>query len=282
LNVNRRNALAGAMGLGLGALAAPAIAQARPQVLVFWKATGYRHPSIEPGIEMLRAIAEREGYDITSTEDPEVFSAANMPGFDALVLLCSTTDAQKAESEWLQGSKRDALQAFVRSGKGVVGIHAAADSHHHWPYYGQMIGGYFDRHPAFPNVRPGVLRVVDRTHESTRELPEVIERQDEWYLYRDFNPLVNLLIAADVGSVYTEGSDPIDMQWFTTQTNTNTRLRMPEVNPKPLAWWHEFETSRVFYTGMGHTPETFAEPMMATHVGGGLRWALRRERRRRR
>jgi uncharacterized protein len=280
MSLSRRRfaVLAGAAALG----ASPAFAAAPPRILVFWKATGYRHPSIEPGIEMLRGVAAREGYDIESTEDPEIFSPANLARFDAIVFLCSTTDAQHAESEWLVGPRRDALQAFVRSGKGIVGIHAAADSHHHWPYYGQMIGGYFDRHPANPNVRPGRLIVVDRDDPSTRGLPAVIERSDEWYLFRDFNPLVHMLIVAEVGSVYDEGSDPLDGQWFTSQTNTNTRLRLPEVNPKPIAWRHDFESSRVFYTAMGHVPETFAEPLVVTHISGGLRWALRRENLRRR
>lgn len=261
------------------AISPPAQAQTNetPQVLVFWKATGYRHPSIEPGIEMLRAIAERENYEIVSTEDPDIFSTRNLARFDAIVFLCSTTDAQHAESEWLVGARRTALQDFVHRGGGIVAIHAAADSHHHWPWYGQMIGGYFDRHPASPNVRPGTLRVVDHDHPSTRNLPDVIERSDEWYLFRDFNPLVDMLIVADVASVYDEGSDPLNMQWFTTQTNTNTRLRMPEVNPKPIAWRHEFEGARVFYTAIGHVPETFSEPLAIEHIAGGLRWALGRE-----
>jgi type 1 glutamine amidotransferase len=175
------------------------------------------------------------------------------------------------------GARRTALQEFVHRGGGIVGIHAAADSHHHWPWYGQMMGGYFDRHPASPNVRPGTLRVVDHDHPSTRNLPEIIERQDEWYLFRDFNPLVDMLIVADVASVYDEGSDPLAGQWFTTQTNTNTRLRMPETNPKPIAWRHEFEGARVFYTAIGHVPETFSEPLAIEHIAGGLRWALSRE-----
>lgn len=257
--------------------AAPACAVARrPRMLVFYKATGYVHPSIQPGIEMLRGVAAREQYEIEATDDPDIFSAENMARFDLLVLLCSTTDSQHAESEWLVGSRRDALQAFVHRGGPVVGIHAAADSHHHWPWYGQMIGGYFDRHPASPNVRPGRLIVVDRNDVSTRGLPAVIQRSDEWYLFRDFNPLVHTLIVADVSSVFDTGSDPLDMQWYSSQTNTPTRLRFPEANPKPISWHHEFEGARVFYTAMGHTPESFSEPNVVTHISGGIRWALGR------
>jgi uncharacterized protein len=263
---------------GAAALASPAFAATSPRILVFHKATGYVHPSIETGKAMLTGIAARDGYDIETTDDPDIFSAANLARFDAIVLLCCTTDSQHADSEWLVGPRRDALQAFVRSTKGVVGIHAAADSHHHWPWYGQLIGGYFDRHPANPNVRPGHLIVVDRDDPSTRGLPARIDRSDEWYLFRDFNPMVHLLIAAEVSSVYDEGSDPLNGQWFSSQTNTNTRMRLPEANPKPISWRHDFESSRVFYTAMGHVPESFTnEPLVNMHISGGLKWALRRE-----
>jgi len=282
MTISRRGfgALAGASAL---AATMPALAQPRrPRVLVFHKATAYVHPSIQTGIPMFRSIAERDGYDVEDTDDPAIFAAGELARFDAIALLCCTTDTQFPESEWLVGPKREALQAWVRSGKGVVAVHAAADSHHYWPWYGQMIGGYFDRHPAGPNVRPGHLRVVDRTHPSTRDLPAVIERQDEWYLFRDFNPEVNLLVVADVQSVQDIGSEPLRQQWYTSQTQATTRLRLPEANPKPISWHHDFETSRVFYTAMGHTPETFSEELPAAHIAGGLRWALRRETRRRR
>src|SRR5262249_36110340 len=202
-----------------------------------------------------------------------IFSTDNLTRFAGIVLLCCTTDSQHEDSEWLVGLKRDALQAFVHRGGAIVGIHAAADSHHHWPWYGQMIGGYFDRHPANPNVRPGTLYVVDRNDPSTRALPPVIHRSDEWYLFRDFNPMVHLLIAADVSSVYTE-TDPLNQQWYSSQTNTPTRFHFPEANPKPISWRHDFEGAHVFYTAMGHVPESFTEPLVVSHITGGLRWAL--------
>ncbi|MES1156767.1 MAG: ThuA domain-containing protein [Alphaproteobacteria bacterium] len=275
--VDRRKLIVGVAAMALAATPAFAATRRRPRLLVFTKATGYVHPSIQPGIDMLRGVAAREGYDIEATDDPDIFSDANLARFDLLVLLCCTTDSQHPDSEWLIGSRRDALQSFVHGGKPVVGIHAAADSHHHWPWYGQMIGGYFDRHPANPNVRPGHLIVVDRNDPSTRGLPATIDRQDEWYLFRDFNPMVHLLIAAEVTSVYTE-TDPLNMQWFSSQTNTNTRMRFPEANPKPISWHHDFEGARVFYTAMGHTPETFSEPLPVAHITGGIRWALGHDR----
>jgi type 1 glutamine amidotransferase len=47
--------------------------------------------------------------------------------------------------------------------------------------------------------------------------------------------------------------------------------------PNPISWSHEFEGGRVFYTGMGHTPESYSEDFFLRHVEGGLKWALRQE-----
>lgn len=223
-----------------------------PRVLIFSHSTGYRHDSIEPGVAALEALAVREGYGTVSTEDPDIFSADQLAGIDAIVLLSASTDGGDPDSEWFTGARRAALQDFVRSGGGVVGIHAAADSHYHWPWYGQMIGARFEHHP--PGTPEGALTVVDADHPATRGLPPDFTREDEWYYYAGFNEDVRLLLTFDPASI-GEPSGP----------------------PRPIAWAHEFEGGRVFYTGMGHTPESYAEPLFLDHLRGGLAWVLELE-----
>lgn len=238
---------------GLGActstLAAPA--EDAPRILLFSHSTGYRHASIEPGVEAIKALGLREGMTIVASEDPAMFSAQGLSGFDAIVFLSTSTDPKKPESEWFQGDRRDALQSFVRSGGGIVGIHAASDSHYHWPWYGKMIGGHFASHP--PGTPAGTLRAVDRGHPSTAGIEATMRRADEWYYFNDYNPEAHLLITLDPASIGEK-----------------------DVNPNPVSWAHEFEGGRVFYTAMGHTPESYAEPYFLSHLEGGLRWAMKR------
>ena len=125
--------VAGAFALAGCATAVAADAQKR--VLVFSHSTGYRHASIEPGVEAIKALGAREGIEIVASEDPNVFSAAGLAGYDAIIFLSNSTKKDDPSSEWFQGSRRDALQGFVRGGGGIVGIHAASDSHYHWPWY---------------------------------------------------------------------------------------------------------------------------------------------------
>lgn len=244
-------ALGVALLLSVGAASLARGEAVGPRVLVFSYSTGFRHGSIAPGVAALKALGAREGMTIVGSEDPDIFSAEGLSGFDAIVLLSTTTDPEDPASEFLTGARGAALQGFVRGGGGIVAIHAAADSHYRWPWYGKMIGGHFERHPVgTPNGR---LKVVDGAHPSTVGLPASIERVDEWYYFADYNPEARLLITLDPASIGEA-----------------------DVNPNPISWAHEFEGGRVFYTAMGHTDESYADPYVVDHIAGGLRWAVRR------
>lgn len=220
-------------------------------ILIFSHTTGYRHASIEPGREALKALVEAEGATAVLSEDPDIFSGERLRAFSAIVLLNTTTDPRMPESEWLTGARRQALRQFVRSGGGVVGIHAAADSHYGWPWYGRMLGGRFRHHPA--GTPTGRLSVVDGRHPVTRDLPAEHERADEWYYFDGFDPASRLLLTLDPVSIGEQ-----------------------DAAPKPVSWAREFEGGRIFYTALGHTPESYGDPYFLRHVGGGLRWAIGR------
>jgi type 1 glutamine amidotransferase len=234
------------------ASAAPMRSGGAPHVLIFTHSTGYRHASIEPGIAALRAIGERNGYVMDASEDPDIFSSERLNGYDAIVLISTTSSGRDPASEWFVGARGEAFQEFVHRGGGVVAIHAAGDSHRNWPWYRQMIGGLFERHPQGQPV--GRVTIVDPDHPATRGLPTNVTRADEWYYYVDFDPTVRLLAVFDPASIGQE-----------------------DANPNPISWSHEFEGGRVFYTGLGHTPESYSEDFFLRHVEGGLKWVLRQE-----
>lgn len=223
----------------------------QPRILVFSHSTGWRHDSIPAGIAAIRAIGEREGYRVEASEDPDVFSPAGLESFDLLVLMnCTSAEPGEApDGEWFTGPRRDALQGFVRSGRGVVGVHGASDSHYGWRWYGQLIGGRFDHHPE--GTPRGRLTVRATGHPAMSGLPAEFERVDEWYWFVDYDPTVQLLLTLDPASIGE-----------------------PDANPKPISWAHEFDGGRVFYTAMGHTIESYADALFLAHLAGGMRWAL--------
>jgi type 1 glutamine amidotransferase len=232
-----------------------AVAAAEPRrdaILIYSGTTGYRHESIPAGISAVTAIARRRGLAVVASEDPAVFSAPSLGRFRAIVLLSCTTDPKDPASEWLVGDRRTALQQFVRRGGGIVAIHAAADSHYHWPWYGHMIGGHFARHPA--GTPTGKVTVIDRSHPAVRGLTTTIRRTDEWYYFDDYDPTSRLLVTLDPASIGEK-----------------------DMNPNPMSWVREVEGARVFYTAMGHTKESYSDPWFLRHVADGLDWVLGRK-----
>ncbi len=135
-----------------------------------------------------------------------------------------------------------------------MGIHAASDTEYDWPWYGKLVGAYFDGHPNDPNVREAKMKVVNRQHLSTTHLDDTWVRNDEWYNYKNINPKLQVLICLDETSY--EGG-----------TNGDNH---------PIAWYQEFDGGRVFYTGGGHTTESYDEPDFQKHLLGGINYCLGR------
>jgi uncharacterized protein len=239
-----------ALGALLPGLAASAKAPAK--VLIYSGSTGFRHDSIPAADAAIRGVATGLGYGVDVSEDPAVFTKDNLAQYRAIVFVSNTTDPKKPESEYLTGDRKDALLGFLADGKGVVGVHAAADSHYHSGWYGEMMGGYFEHHPK--GTPTATLTVADARHPATAKLTKTITRADEWYYYKDFNPLVHVLITVDPKTIGPPGEK--------------------DVNPNPNTWYHAYGGGRVFYTGLGHTADSYQEPYMVDLLAGALRWAV--------
>lgn len=253
--ISRRLLGLAALALSVLAFNVPGVAakgtDKKAKVLIYSGSTGFRHDSIPAGVEAVKGIATRLGYSFDATEDPEVFTAGKLAAYKAIVFVSTTTDPKKPESEWFVGARRDALVGFLKAGNGVVGLHAAADSHYHWGWYGQMMGAYFERHPK--GTPKATQTVVDANFPATAKLPKTITRNDEWYYYKDFDPTLHVLITVDPATIGEGEAD---------------------VNPNPQAWYHEFGGGRVFYSGLGHTSESYSEPYIIDLISGGLKYAV--------
>ena len=218
----------------------------RPErVLVFTKTAGYRHESIEPALAQLRKLSRDEGFTVFHTEDASKFTDDYLGTFSAVVFLSTTGDV-------LNNAQQAAFERYIQSGGGFVGIHAAADTEYGWPWYGKLVGGYFESHPNHPNVREAAIDVVVKDHPSTKHLPQRWPRADEWYNYKELNPATTTLLRLDETS-YEGGTNGSD---------------------HPIAWYHEYDGGRAFYTGSGHTVETFEDKDFQRHLLGGIRWAM--------
>ncbi|POX40174.1 glycosyl hydrolase [Streptomyces sp. Ru73] len=212
------------------------------RVLVFSKTAGFRHDSIPEGITTVKELGAQHGFAVDATEDAGAFTTANLARYDAVVFLSTTGDV-------LDSAQQTAFEKYIAAGGGYVGVHAAADTEYDWPFYGGLAGAYFQSHPA---IQPATLRVEDRAHPATAHLAAAWDRTDEWYNYRT-NPRDRAHVLATLDeTTYTGGTMGGD---------------------HPLAWCQEYNGGRAFYTGAGHTKESYAEPAFRTHLLGGIRYA---------
>lgn len=247
--VTRRAVLASVGALGVGAVMAPRVAaaslwQQEPyRILAFTKTTEYRHDSIPDAVAALRSLGAEHGFAVDHSEDAAVFGDPQLVPYRAVAFLLTTGDVLDAEQQ-------AAFERFVRAGGGYVGIHSACDTEYDWPWYGRLVGAYFQRHPE---IQAGTVLVEDRSHPSTAGLPERWERADEWYDFRT-NPRgqVNVLARLDEAT-YNGGGMGDD---------------------HPIAWYHEFEGGRAWYTAGGHTAESYREPLFLQHLLGGIQYAI--------
>jgi len=130
-----------------------------------------------------------------------------------------------------------------------VGIHAATDCEYDWQWYGNLVGAYFDSHPA---QQDAMIDVVDPTSIATKHLPAKWKRFDEWYNFKWIEPNLHILLTIDETS-YTGGKNPAY---------------------HPMAWYHDYDGGRAFYTELGHTNESYADPLYLQHLLGGINYAM--------
>ncbi len=214
-------------------------------VLVFSKTAGYRHDSIPSGIAAIQALGEQNDFRVDASEDAAIFNDKDLAQYRVVIFLSTTGDI-------LDPGQQAAFEKFIRRGGGFVGIHSASDTEYDWPWYGGLVGAYFRRHPV---IQPATLKVVDPSHRSTRHLPIEWKRTDEWYDFRDdLDPDIVVLIRIDE-STYKGG-------------------RMGAVHP--MAWHHAYDGGRAWYTAIGHTIESYKEPLFLEHLLGGITWAAAR------
>lgn len=57
------------------------------KVLVFSRTTGFRHASIEPGVEAIRRLGDEHGFAVDHTEDATLFTSENLAQYRAVVFL---------------------------------------------------------------------------------------------------------------------------------------------------------------------------------------------------
>jgi type 1 glutamine amidotransferase len=229
--------------------------------LVFSRTAAFRHTDcIEQGTQTIKQLGAERGFTVEATEDPAVFNDANLKKYAVVIFLCTTGDV-------LDDAQQGSFERYIEAGNGYVGIHSASDTEYDWAWYGGLVGAYFRDHPGVRGVnqqfQTATINVEDSKTPATRMLPAQWTREEEWYNFRT-NPrsAVHVLLSVDESTYDPRGySQPGGS---------------PPMGDHPIAWCHRYDGGRAFYTALGHKGEYWSEPLLRSHVLGGILMAAGR------
>lgn len=232
--------------------------KARFKVLIFSKTAAFRHTECIPqGIARIAAMGARKGFDVDATENAALFTDANLAQYDAVIWLCTTGNV-------LNDAQQAAFERYIQAGGGYAGIHSASDTEYDWAWYGGLVGAYFRDHPGVAGVNAqfqvASMDIEDRHTAATRRLPDPWVREEEWYNFRT-NPRPNVHVLASVDeSTY-------DPRGYSVPGGS------PPMGDHPISWCHSYDGGRSFYTALGHKGVYWDEPLLLSHVLGGIEMA---------
>ncbi|HUV69075.1 MAG TPA: ThuA domain-containing protein [Terracidiphilus sp.] len=243
--------------LALLSVAAPVAAATQPRILVYTRnytpdGKGYVHDNIAASVEAIRKMGAEKGFAVDASDDPAVFTEANLKQYAALVFSNSNNEAFSSDAQ------RDAFKHYIESGGGFVGLHSASGSERDWPYFWSVLGGKFAAHPKMQTF---TVQVADPQFPAVKGLPSSFQWTDECYFIDHLNPDIHPVLTTDRTKLAGLESLKIDPAAFP--------------NPLPLAWYHQFDGGREFYLALGHNKQDYANPILYGIIQKGILWAMK-------
>ncbi len=238
-------AFAGILG-ALALIGAPASAQGPlTTVLLFHDGPD---PLTDAGIAAIEDLGADNEFDVLASQDPAQFSAPILDQYAAVIFL-------GVDGSPLNAAQLSALQSYVQDGNGFFGIGTSATAQAGSSFFDGLIGARPD--PASPTaVTQQVLASGDRVHPATAGLPLELTRSDVWYQWQN-RPTGQVHTVARYhapGAPAGDGTAVGGTDW-------------------PISWCRDFQGGRSFYTGMGRTAGSYAEPSFQAHLLGAIQWS---------
>lgn len=229
------------------------MAQKQFRALLFTRTMGFHHESIHDGVAAIRAMADKHFFDVEWHEDPARFTDNSLAKYDVIIFLNTTGDILNPEQQ-------TAMEKFIRAGKGFVGIHSATDTEYDWEWYTKLIGRSFKIHPAIQTAR---LKLTENKFPGMEGFHDNHIWTDEWY---DFGPEkindLKYILSIDETSYNPKA------QWGQNKSDGMGSFH-------PIAWYHDYDGGRAFYTGLGHIPAVYRDHVFLDHLYAGILYAAK-------
>lgn len=229
-----------------------------PAVLLFSKTNGYVHREALPAAAAaFRQIAAQRGWSLFATDSSAIYNADDLARFDAVIW-------NNVSGDVLSPEQRAALQRFIEHGGGFVGVHGSGgDRGYAWSWYPRtLLRAQFIGHPLNPQFQRATLH-IESGDPIVQGLGPTWTREDEWYSFEQ-SPR-----ASDVQVLATLDETSYKPEVF------GFSLRMG--SDHPVIWKHCVGAGRVFYSALGHTAASYAEPEYRQVLDRAVAWAARVE-----
>jgi type 1 glutamine amidotransferase len=228
----------------------------RRHLLLFEKIAGYKDvPGFNAAHAAFVAMAIRKGWDLVVTDKAGAFTPAILKQFDAVIW-------NNISGDVLTLSERQAFRDYIEHGGGYVGVHGSAgDPIRFWNWYtDDLVGARFIGHAMQPQFQAARILVDDKASPVAADLPAEWTMTDEWYSFAA-SPRAS---GADIVARLDESSyKPIGMM--------GQKLAMSD---HPIAWTRKVGRGRMFYSAIGHRPESYSEPHHVTMLENALAWVI--------
>lgn len=213
--------------------------------MVFSLTKGFHHSSIATGNQLFIQLGKEFDFVVDTTTNPRQFQEQFLKNYAAIVFLNTTGNV-------LNRSQEAALERYIQAGGSFVGIHAASDTEYDWPWYGKLVGAYFQKHPPIQKAK--IKQIAGQENGLLEKIPNSFELEDEWYNFRP-------------GSLHPENQNLMELDENSYEGGTMQ-------NKHPIAWYKNFDGGKSFYSGIGHREETYGHPVFKQLIWNGLKWAL--------
>lgn len=252
-------------------------------VLVLCKANGWVHTSIPLAAKMVEYLGDKTGAWITTiTYDSAAINAETLKHYDA-IFLDSTTGQflDDPNDKAVTQARRQALLEFVKSGKGLAGIHAATDSYHTtpqrsrgeeatvaptgtWPEFNQLIGGFFKFHWPYPTLIP--VKIDDPNSPLTSMYPaRGYDIVDETYTFAQDSfsrKRVHVLTSINYAKM-----SPCDKEKEPAATRRTD-------GDYAISYIQRVGEGRVFYEAHGHDEKVYYSRPFVAHMLAGIQYTI--------
>ncbi len=236
-----------------------AVKPAKPRkLLVFWRCEGFFHKSIPVGNKALELMGKKTGaYEAVITDDYSVFTPEKLKQFDA-ICLNNATGLKFDPKE--TPDRCEALMDFVKSGKGIAGIHAATDNFKKWPAGEEMMACKFTAHP-WGSGGTWAIKIDEPDHPLMAPFKgKGFKIKDE--IYRTDPPL------------YSRDKQLVLMSLDMSDPATKSKASKPTDADTGISWVKNVGKGRLFYCSLGHNDQIYWNPAVLRHYLAGIQFAF--------